>query len=89
MALGGEVGVAHGGGGRAMAEPGLDQAQIEAGFQQVGRLGSKGGALSHRCDTFPPSALRTGQATRRCTRLASDGLAAEAARVCMGPHESR
>jgi hypothetical protein len=72
-----------------MAEPCLDIADLGADVLHPLRLGSKGGALSHRCGTFPPSALRTGQATPRCTRLASDGPVAEAARVCMGPHESR
>src|SRR5919199_6282690 len=49
----------------------------ERGYrEQVGRpemvIGSKDGALRHYCRTFPPSALRTGQATRRCTQLASN-----------------
>ena len=34
--------------------------------------GSKGGALRHYCRTSPPSALRTGRATHRCTQLASN-----------------
>ena len=37
-------------------------------------IGSKDGALRHYCRTFPSSALRTGQATRRCTQLASNVL---------------
>jgi hypothetical protein len=44
--------------------------------QQVGSpevvIGSKDGALRHYCRTFPSSALRTGQATHRCTQLASN-----------------
>jgi hypothetical protein len=35
-------------------------------------MGSKGGALRHYCRTSPPSALRTGQVTCRCTQLASN-----------------
>ena len=35
-------------------------------------IGSKDGALRHYCRTFPSSALRTGQATCRCTQLASN-----------------
>ena len=46
--------------------------------QQIGGpqvvTGSKGGALRHYCRTSPPSALRAGQATRRCTQLASNVL---------------
>src|SRR5918912_3082547 len=37
-------------------------------------IGSKDGALRHYCRTFPSSALRTGQATCRCTQLASNVL---------------
>ena len=46
---------------------------LNAGFETV-QIGSKGGALRHHCRTFPPSALRTGRATRRCTQLASNVL---------------
>jgi hypothetical protein len=37
-------------------------------------IGSKDGALLHCWSTSPPSALRTGRATRRCTQLASDSV---------------
>jgi hypothetical protein len=37
-------------------------------------IGSKGGALHHSWCTSPPSALRTGRATHRCTWLASEAL---------------
>src|SRR5258708_29902800 len=41
---------------------------------ELTQIGSKGGALRHCWRTFPPSALRTGRATRRCTRLARIAL---------------
>ena len=48
--------------------------QIECVMQ----IGSKDGALPHYWGTSPPSALRTGQATRRCTQLASDSMSQNA-----------
>ena len=41
-------------------------------FDIVEEIGSKGGALYHCWCTSPPSALRTGRATHRCIRLASE-----------------
>ena len=60
----------------------LDQAKIDASFEEMGCLGSKGGACRIAA-MFPPSALKPG-GQLRCIRLASDGPTAEAARVCMG-----
>jgi hypothetical protein len=41
-------------------------------IKHIVEIGSKDGALSHCCGTSPSSALRTGQATPRCIRLASE-----------------
>jgi len=46
------------------------------------QIGSKDGALLHYWSTSPPSAPRTGRATRRCTQLASNFLS----RVSVATH---
>jgi hypothetical protein len=52
--------------------------RVEPPIQGVVQIGSKDGALFHYWGTSPPSALRTGRATRRCTQLASDSLSPSA-----------
>jgi hypothetical protein len=55
---------------------------------QLVQIGSKDGALPHYCGTSPPSALRTGQATPRGIRLASEGLSTLARRWARMPCRS-
>src|SRR5512134_1318931 len=50
------------------------------------QIGSKDGALPHYCGTFPPSALRTGQATPRGIRLASAILSTPRRHLATLPH---
>lgn len=47
---------------------------LDPEVQDIVEIGSKDGALPHYWGTSPPSALRTGQATPRGIRLASEGL---------------
>jgi hypothetical protein len=51
--------------------PGLDVALVPC-IQDRMQIGSKDGALLPHGRTFPPSALRTGQATHRGIRLAGN-----------------
>src|SRR5262249_1114005 len=50
--------------------------------EHVVQIGSKDGALLHYWSTSPPSALRTGRATPRCTRLASNCLSRSSLLIC-------
>ena len=51
---------------------------VKPEVQGIVEIGSKDGALSHYWSTSPPSALRTGRATRRCTQLASNSMSQNA-----------
>jgi hypothetical protein len=58
---------------------------FEPCIQDMMEIGSKDGALPHYWGTSPPSALRTGQATPRGIRLASEGLSMLTHRCACGP----
>ncbi len=45
-----------------MAEPKLDDAEIDAGLEQMGGVGWKGGAVRAYARRSPPSPLQTGRA---------------------------
>jgi hypothetical protein len=55
---------------RISSRPGWESG-TDVRFESV-QIGSKDGALLHCWSTSPPSALRTGRATRRCTQLAGN-----------------
>jgi hypothetical protein len=74
------------GGGRegTVAQPDLNLAQIDPGFEQMRGIGSKGGVLPRQRGTFPPSALQTGQTAPRCIRLSRIALSKIAGACCDG-----
>ena len=69
-----------------MTQRHLHGLQVCASRHMMRRIGWKGGALPHRCATFPPSPLQTGQATCAASGFPTSYSYTPAARWCATWH---